>query len=475
MLTGSQATYCFFGHNAFWAFDTRNAATSPVAPPAVSAPETASAPSRLSITGYFAEHRRRHGPSTMEDAGDGAQAPPTTPPRARDLLFEDSEEEGEVQGGYEESPDEAPGSQSQSTSGTAAPPTRDASPRVLRTPNPFPERPAGLLALRELFEPRDPPPGTVDSVMEESVVTNDLDETQSPQVALELQAPVSRRPVTRLLLTPSVRYYGFQPRDPAETARHAASQLLNTYVIGPAARTPDELAQRSALRKRFLTPRVTPFSEYRERLRVQGQRGSVPPMRTYPVILQPEDDSTEYDSRFELSVEKSRRLSSMEALRASFSEVDARLERRLRFDYAKLRAKRRLPAGFQSRPRVGDIHYAPLNPSASPVQKEGVAMARGQTRSVGADPAAPQLIAGKREATDDAVASPRGAVDLSDQKRPRRQGNPAGGAPQTPMSFPSGGSLATLPDTGNAHGTDVSLEYVPRGKPESTAVARPRR
>ncbi|GMF28254.1 unnamed protein product [Phytophthora fragariaefolia] len=96
-------------------------------------------------------------------------------------------------------------------------------------------------------------------------------------------------------------------------------------------------------------------------------------------------------------------------------------------------------------------------------------MARGQPRSVGAAPAAHQLIAGKREATDDAVASTRGAVDLSDQKRPRLQGNPVGGALQTPMGFPSGGSLATLPDTGNAHGTDVSLEYVPRGSGDPPA------
>ncbi|GMF63570.1 unnamed protein product [Phytophthora fragariaefolia] len=140
--------------------------------------------------------------------------------------------------------------------------------------------------------------------MEEYVLTNDLDEAQSRQVALEPQAPVSRRPVARPLLTPSVRDYGFQPRDPAEAARHAASQLLNTYVIGPAARTPEELAQRAALRERFLTPQVTSLSEYRERLRGQGQRCSVPPMRTYPVVLQPGEDSTEYKSRFELWVEK---------------------------------------------------------------------------------------------------------------------------------------------------------------------------
>ncbi|GMG15841.1 unnamed protein product [Phytophthora fragariaefolia] len=167
---------------------------------------------------------------------------------------------------YEESPDEAPGPPSRSKGGTAAPPNRDASPRVLSTPNPFPERPAGLLALPELYEPRHPPQGEVDSTMEEPVVTNDLDEDQSRQVAVDLQAPVSRRPVARLLLTPSVRDYGFQPRDPAETARQAASQLLNTYVIGPAARTPAELAQRTALRERFVTPLDTSLSEYRERL-----------------------------------------------------------------------------------------------------------------------------------------------------------------------------------------------------------------
>ncbi|GMF69057.1 unnamed protein product [Phytophthora fragariaefolia] len=141
------------------------------------------------------------------------------------------------------------------------PPTRDASPRALRPPNPSPERPAGLLAVRELSEPRDPPECGVDSAMEEPIVTNDMDEAQSRQVALELQAPVSRRPVARPLLTPSVRDYGFQPRDPTETARQAASQLLNTYVIGPAARTPEGLAQRTALRERYLTPQVTSLSD----------------------------------------------------------------------------------------------------------------------------------------------------------------------------------------------------------------------
>ncbi|GMF62159.1 unnamed protein product [Phytophthora fragariaefolia] len=223
------------GHNAFWSFDPRSATTPPVASPAALALETTAAPSRISIAGYFAEHRRLHGPSPMEKAGDVAQAP-RQPMRA------------------------------------------DASPRALRTPNPFPERPVGLLAVRELSEPRDPPECGVDSAIEEPVVTNDMDEAQSRQVALELQAPVSRRPVARPLLTPSIRDYGFQPRDPAETARQAASQLLNTYVIGPAARTPEELAQRTALRERYLTPQLPSLSEYRQRLRVPW-RGSTSQLR----------------------------------------------------------------------------------------------------------------------------------------------------------------------------------------------------
>ncbi|GMF20484.1 unnamed protein product [Phytophthora fragariaefolia] len=98
-----------------------------------------------------------------------------------------------------------------------------------------------------------------------------------------------------------------------------------------------------------------------------------------------------------------------------------------------------------------------------------VAVARGQPRGVGADPAALQPIARKREATDDAVASPRGDVDLSDQKRLRSQGNPAGGTPQTPMRFQSGGYLSTLPDVVYAHGTDVSLEYAPHDSGDSPA------
>ncbi|GMF35057.1 unnamed protein product [Phytophthora fragariaefolia] len=54
---------------------------------------------------------------------------------------------------------------------------------------------------------------------------------------IEIHAPALRRPVARPLLASSICDYSFQSRDPAETVHQAASQLLNTYVIGPAAPT----------------------------------------------------------------------------------------------------------------------------------------------------------------------------------------------------------------------------------------------
>ncbi|KAG6602839.1 uncharacterized protein IUM83_06923 [Phytophthora cinnamomi] len=179
------------------------------------------------------------------------------------------------------------------------------------------------------------------------------------------------------MLTTGRADYNFQPRDPVEAVRQAATKNLALYVIGPPARTPDEIALRTSLRERLLTPQATTVAEYRERLRRQGLRQSVPQMRTYPVVLNPSEDPTVYEAQFELWAEGSRHLPSMEALRASFSEVDVRVERRLRFEYTELRAKRHLSAGFQSHSRVGATHHAPLSTPAFPHREGGVAVAQG--------------------------------------------------------------------------------------------------
>ncbi|KAG3127616.1 hypothetical protein PI124_g21259 [Phytophthora idaei] len=63
-----------------------------------------------------------------------------------------------------------------------------------------------------------------------NVITNELDEAQSRQLSTEPSSQRSNRPVARSLTLPSRRDYGFQPLDPAETARRAAQQLLDTCV-----------------------------------------------------------------------------------------------------------------------------------------------------------------------------------------------------------------------------------------------------
>ncbi|KAG3160116.1 hypothetical protein PI124_g12995 [Phytophthora idaei] len=168
------------------------------------------------------------------------------PPRGNDLLFEELEE-GQVD--YEESVASEAHSDAASTrshasgvsfgaasarsygSTTMSPPRR-----VLRTPNPFAERYNPVRALRAA------PPLTSryeEDRRDPNVITNDLDEAQSRQLSTERSSQRSNRPAARSLTLPSRRDYGFQPLEPAETARRAAQQLLDTYVCGPSAATAD--------------------------------------------------------------------------------------------------------------------------------------------------------------------------------------------------------------------------------------------
>ncbi|KAG3232751.1 hypothetical protein PI124_g22170 [Phytophthora idaei] len=149
--------------------------------------------------------------------------------------------------------------------------------RVLRTPNPFAERYNPVRALR------DAPPLTSryeEDQRDPNVITNDLDEDQSRQLSTEPSSLRSNRPVARPLTLSSRRDYGFQPLDPAETARRAVQQLLGTFVWGPSAATVDQQVRRHTLRERFLTQQVTTPQAYRERLQQQLHGQPVPAMRT---------------------------------------------------------------------------------------------------------------------------------------------------------------------------------------------------
>ncbi|KUF84750.1 Zinc (Zn2)-Iron (Fe2) Permease (ZIP) Family [Phytophthora nicotianae] len=123
--------------------------------------------------------------------------------------------------------------------------------RVLRAPNPFPERSNPLRSLRDA----PPLPSRYDEEDQRdlNVIRNDLDEAQSRMLSTQQ----SSRPVARPLVHSSRRDYGFQPRDAAETARRATQQPLDTYMSGPAAATAEEQVLWYTLRKRYLTSQVT--------------------------------------------------------------------------------------------------------------------------------------------------------------------------------------------------------------------------
>ncbi|KAG3043068.1 hypothetical protein PC121_g22776 [Phytophthora cactorum] len=179
-------------------------------------------------------------------------------------------------------------------------------------------------------------------------------------------------------------------------------------------------------------------------------------MRTVPVVVRPGEATTAYEAQFQNWVERARRLPSYEALRASFSETDIRLERRLRLAFAKLKERRQLP---EPRPQHHEAP-PPTAPAASTAAHvhETAAPATGQSLSSAADLSSPRSSGGKRSAPGDAVARRDGALatDVPGHKRQRRLGNPAGGEPQTPMRSVNEGNLATSQDIGYDPGDNAA-------------------
>ncbi|CEG46548.1 uncharacterized protein PHALS_02947 [Plasmopara halstedii] len=185
---------------------------------------------------------------------------------------------------------------------------RDTSPaRALRTPCPFPD---------------------FSSTERYGVISNDLDEAQKRQLEAAPKADLMRAH-PRSHIDPLVEY-DFRPANPAVETNDAVTRSLRVHIIGPVARTDDELATRRALRARFLVPQESPLDVYRTRLRTQ--RGArVPAMRTIPVVLAPGESATDDEALFERWVKRHRKLISLHNLQLSHKEVDVREERHLSF------------------------------------------------------------------------------------------------------------------------------------------------
>ena len=154
-------------------------------------------------------------------------------------------------------------------------PTMSASCKPSRiAPNPFPERSTAqaLTALR------------ASTTLDELIITNKLDENQKRYIEENERA---RRLSQTLAIAEAYLDYRFRPLSVYELLRKFAGQPLTTWPTGREATTSDDIAERDALRDRYLTPEATKISEYQINLPEQAHGASVPTQRTIPVVLYP--------------------------------------------------------------------------------------------------------------------------------------------------------------------------------------------
>uniref|UniRef100_A0AAV1V6P6 Uncharacterized protein n=1 Tax=Peronospora matthiolae TaxID=2874970 RepID=A0AAV1V6P6_9STRA len=267
--------------------------------------------------------------------------------------------------------------------------------QLSNTPNPFAER-GGASA---------PPAQRAASGFDETIIANPLDEQQQLLVQREQNA---QRYAQMTATLERQRDYVFTPPSVEERLRQAAGQTLATWVIGHGPKTPEEVVSCQALRERYLEPHLTTQSQYKARLDMQARGAPVPPMKGIPILLLAGETASEEDDAFVHWVHYVRRLSNIFALRASAHAADVRLERKLRYDYAKLKAR-------------GQLRKRTRYASATKV-----AASAGQ--SVTNNPPTRTTSGGERP-------RPRDDHGHDAQKPPNHMGSLAEGVPQIPMSF----------------------------------------
>uniref|UniRef100_A0AAV1VGJ8 Uncharacterized protein n=1 Tax=Peronospora matthiolae TaxID=2874970 RepID=A0AAV1VGJ8_9STRA len=205
------------------------------------------------------------------------------------------------------------------------------------------------------------------------------------------------------------RDYVFTPPSVEERLRQAAGQKLATWVTGHEPKTPEEVVSCQVLRERYLEPHLTTQSQYKARLDMQARGAPVPPIKGIPILL---------------LAGKTQHF----ALRASAHAANVRLEHKLRYNYAKLKARGQL----RTRTR-----YASATKVAASAGQSGANKPPTRTTSGGERP---------RSRDDHGHDA---------QKPPKHMGSIAEGVPQIPISFQTQSTHATLPDTGIGPDDDV--------------------
>ena len=134
------------------------------------------------------------------------------------------------------------------------------------------------------------------------------------------------------------------------------------------ATSPEDIALRKALHERYLEPFLTTQGQYLSHLESLSRGVSARPIKGVPILSFAVELPEEEDNQFIIWMYRKRHLSCVPALRASASVDEVRLERNLRYEYAKLKARGQL----RTRTR-----YASATPVAT-----GPTLWRGATRSL---------------------------------------------------------------------------------------------
>ncbi|KAI9908496.1 hypothetical protein PsorP6_003478 [Peronosclerospora sorghi] len=216
------------------------------------------------------------------------------------------------------------------------------------------------------------------------------------------------------------------PRDHQKKAKNEVKRGSASYIPGPADVLLREIARRSQLRAKRLTPKQ--FTT----------RGAVVEiLREAPYVLLRDEGVEEAERAFRAWAEVEKRLPNFDELYNSFSEPDIWLERALRLAYAQAKALGKLPAPYYTRTALDVV----------PESNANSASASGKLPATGIEgDSSAHLV----------VDSQRGSPA---RKRQRRHGNPAAEESRSPTNsvnvdnFPLHQVLGITPLMASCHQT----------------------